>query len=184
MQHVKRKLQRPVTLLGLPGVGKSTVAAAFALRFGVEAVDIDTEIIRQTGKPIAALFAEQGEAAFRQTEHAAIATALEIDPPVLLAPGGGAFAQERTRTLLQQRSCTVWLHDTERAILSRLAQQPGLRPLLAGGDPAARLREIAAERTPVYRLAHIHLDLCEQNVDSAVETLYGLLNRHGVIIES
>lgn len=135
-----------VVLVGPPGSGKSTVGSVLAARLGVALRDSDADIVAATGKPIADIFVDQGEAHFRELEAEAVRTALTEHDGVL-SLGGGAILRERTRALLTGRPVVfldVTLHDAVKRV--------GLdapRPLLIG-NPRARWRELMEQRRPHY----------------------------------
>ena len=176
------KLKTSVALIGLPGVGKSALADAFASRYGVPAHDIDSLIAADQGCSIPDLFARDGEAAFRAHEYTTIAARLQQTPPALLSLGGGAFAQENTRALLKANAVTVWLKASLEDVLQRIRAAPGSRPLLADPDPREALHRLARTRAPFYAEAAIHLDLHGVGIAAAVESLYAALLRHDALI--
>ncbi len=140
----------PIWLLGLTGVGKSTVGRALAARLGRAFADLDDEIAREAGASIAELFAREGEAGFRRREAAAVARAAAGD--AVVAAGGGAPCFGANLEVMQRSGPTVWLRDGLDAILARV--DVASRPLLAAApDPRARLAELLAARAPVYRRA-------------------------------
>src|SRR5215208_6703231 len=102
-------LDRHVALIGFMGAGKSTVAAELAERLDRPLVDVDAELERELGTPIAQVFAERGEAAFREAEEELTVEALADPVPAVLALGGGAPTSERVREALRDRAVTVLL---------------------------------------------------------------------------
>lgn len=139
---------RPVAVLvGLPGAGKSTVGRLMAERLGVGFRDTDEDIERRAGQRVAEVFASGGESRFRALERAAVRAALAHHDGVL-ALGGGAVVDPATRALLAGGP-VVHIDAGVREVLGRRGAVAG-RPLLAG-DAAARLRELAARRAPLYR---------------------------------
>jgi shikimate kinase len=179
---VSVKLKKSVALLGLPGVGKSAMADAFSRRTGVPVRDIDSLIEASQRRSIPALFASEGEAAFRRYEYDTITQVLQEKPPALLALGGGAFAQANTRALLKAESITVWLKASLEDVLHRIKSAPGTRPLLAEADPREALHRLARTRAPFYAEADIHLDLSGVGIAAAVESLYATLQSHDALI--
>lgn len=147
---------RSVALVGLSGAGKSTAARLVAARLGLPHADTDALVTARAGRPIPAIFAEAGEAAFRDLEAAALAAAL-AGSPLVLATGGGVVLHEANRALLRERAFVVWLDAPDEALLARLRAHDEERPLLAG-DAAARLAALRAARAPLYRAA-AHLTL-------------------------
>jgi shikimate kinase len=137
-----------VVLVGLPGAGKSTVGAALATLLALPFADTDDLVTEMTGRSVPEIFADDGEAVFREIEAAAIADAL-LDFDGILALGGGAVTTEAVRAELHAAGVPIALLTAEQdVLLSRIAGS-GHRPLLAG-DSAARLAELTAEREPLY----------------------------------
>src|SRR5579859_1264981 len=137
---------RSVVLSGFMATGKSTVGPPLAARLGVAFVDTDAEIERATGKPIRALWREEGEAAFRAREGALIARLLSDGVARVIAFGGGAVTTAATRRLALERALVVTLTASAEAVLAR-TEDVAARPNLAvGGDPVARARELMAAR--------------------------------------
>ncbi len=135
-----------IVLVGLPGVGKSTVGPAVAGALQISFVDLDAAISSQVGASAPDIIREQGEPAFRAIELALLRTLLEED--VVIATGGGVVVTEECRDLLKREPMVVWL-DADVDVLMRRAQA-GDRPLLAG-DLAQRLGQLRNEREAWYR---------------------------------
>jgi shikimate kinase len=146
---------RHILFCGTAGSGKTTVGALVARALGRDFVDVDRAVERAAGMSVAAIFASEGEAAFRVRERAAVVQALDGAKPAVISLGGGAlenddtFADARRHTL-------VWLKATVPTLAARLSGN-GDRPLLTG-DPLAKLHALAAEREPRYRQAHVIVD--------------------------
>lgn len=163
-------MQRPIALVGLSGAGKSTVARALATRLGWPLADTDALVVARAGRPVAAIFAEQGEAAFRALEAEALAAAL-AGPPAVVATGGGVVLHAANRALLQQQAFVVWLDAPDAALIARLAAHDEERPLLAG-DAAARLAALRATRAPLYAaVASMRLATEELTPETVVERI-------------
>ncbi len=138
-------------LVGFMGTGKTTVGRAVALRLGFQAMDSDHEIERRAGRTVAQIFAEQGEAAFRALERRVI----EGGHPargVVMACGGGLIVPPGMLELLRARGVIICLHASLETILRRTAPTR-TRPLLEVEDPAARIRQLYAEREEIYKRA-------------------------------
>ncbi|USI72195.1 shikimate kinase [Sphingomonas morindae] len=150
-----QRFTRPLVLVGLMGVGKSTVGRRLATRLTLPFVDADREIEAAAGLPIPEIFARYGEAGFRDGERRVIARLIDGRPRVV-ATGGGAFMNDETRALILDKAIAIWL-DADVDVLAERVGRRGDRPLLAGRDPRAVLTELAAVRNPVYALAHIHI---------------------------
>jgi shikimate kinase/RimJ/RimL family protein N-acetyltransferase len=135
-------------LVGPPGSGKTTVGRALADALGVAFRDTDTDVEQTVGKPISAIFTEDGEPVFRVEEERAVRTALDEHPGVL-ALGGGAVLSDRTRRLLAAHP--VAFLNVGMAEGVRRTGLSTARPLLAGVNPRARFKELLEARLPLYR---------------------------------
>ena len=150
-----KRLDRPVVLVGLMGVGKSTVGRRLARRLGLSFVDTDDEIEDASGFPAAEMFERYGEKDFRDGERRLVARLVEGDVRVI-ATGGGAYVDPRTRQLLNDRAITVWL-DAPIDILAERTSRRDTRAQLRDTDRKAVLQRLDEERRPSYREAHIHV---------------------------
>ena len=137
------------------GVGKSTVGRRLARRLGLPFVDSDAEIEDASGYPAAETFERYGERDFRDGERRLVARLIEGNVRVI-ATGGGAYVDPRTRKLLNERAITVWL-DAPVDILTERTSRRDTRALLRNGDPKATLERLSQERRPSYAEAHIHV---------------------------
>ena len=147
--------RRTIALVGLMGVGKSSVGRRLATTLRMPFVDADAEIEAAAGRSISDIFAEMGEVEFRAGEHRVIKRIVE-GPPTVLATGGGAFIHEGTRKLLQDSAVTVWL-QAELEVLAERATRRDTRPLLRGKDPKEVLSRLAEVRYPIYAEADVHV---------------------------
>ena len=145
---------RAIVLVGMMGSGKSSVGRRLANRLGLPFVDADTEIETAAGMTIPEIFAQRGEAEFRDGERRVISRILTTRAPLVLATGGGAFMNAETRERIKQFGISVWL-KAEPDVLMRRVRKRSNRPLLQTADPEGTLRRMLAEREPVYALADI-----------------------------
>ncbi|MBM3944037.1 MAG: 3-dehydroquinate synthase [SAR202 cluster bacterium] len=172
-----------IFLTGFSGAGKSTVGREVARRMGWTFVDTDAEIVRIAGKPIPAIFSEDGEATFRQLEHKALAGVCARDRQVV-STGGGIVTRASNRALMQGHGIAVCLEAEPETIYERLREQNAhaeteeVRPMLAAADPLKRIGELKAKRQRHYALAHwtVHTDrLSPQAVAGEVVHAWQLL---------
>ncbi len=147
--------RQPIVLVGLMGVGKTTIGRRLALRLALPFVDADAEIETASGMTVSEIFARFGEAHFRDGERRVIARLIDGAPKVI-ATGGGAFIQDDTRALILARTRAVWL-DADIATLVDRVRRRETRPLLKGRDPGEVLTALAAVRNPIYAQAPIHV---------------------------
>ena len=144
---------RTIALVGLMGVGKSSVGRRLANALELPFRDADAEIEAAAGRSIPDIFADLGEPAFREGERRVIARLLD-EPAHVLATGGGAFMNPETRALIKSRAVSVWL-KADLEILARRVGRKDSRPLLKGKDPLAVLRDQAELRYPAYAEADV-----------------------------
>jgi shikimate kinase len=163
------QLTRTIALVGMMGAGKSSIGRRLAARMQVGFRDADTEIESAAGRPVPAIFAEYGEAAFRECESRVIARLLET-PAHILATGGGAFMTSDTRERLRQKATTVWLRAPVDILFARVKRK-GERPLLNTANPRETLERILREREPTYALADIIIDSEDAPHGETVEKL-------------
>lgn len=154
-----------LSLVGMPGCGKSTVGRHLSRQLGLHFVDSDAEIEHRIGMPIRDFFAAHGEAAFRDIEQDVI-DELTQRPDQMLATGGGAVLRPSNRDALHSRTHVVYLRSSPEELYRRLRHDTH-RPLLQVADPLARLRELYRERDPLYRrTAHFVVEGARPSVHS------------------
>jgi shikimate kinase len=144
---------RSIALIGYRGTGKTTVAQQLALRLGWDWVDADVEVELRAGKSIAAIFADDGEAAFRDLETGVVET-LCARERAILALGGGAILREDNRTAIARCGAVVWLQASVETIHRRLAEDATTatrRPNLTNSSGQQEIAEVLKVRTPIYR---------------------------------
>jgi 3-dehydroquinate synthase len=143
-----------LVLVGLPGSGKSAVGRRLAQRHGATFVDLDDMIERRVGRPVPAIFADEGEQAFRRYEREAVLSLGPADPDArlrrVIATGGGAVIDPRNRWLLYRGRYPVWLDGPAEALGHRIGRSPNVRPLISGRDPTVAIRELAVARERFY----------------------------------
>lgn len=152
---IAARITRPVVLVGLMGVGKSTVGRKLAMMLGRDFVDADDAIVEAAQRSIPEIFATFGEAYFRDGERRVIARLIDEGHGVI-ATGGGAFIDPATRQRVLDRAIAVWIDCDTDTLVERTSRRP-TRPLLQQGDPHAILSRLAAERAPFYAEAPIRV---------------------------
>lgn len=168
---------RSIVLVGMMGVGKSSIGRRLAARLDLPFVDADTEIEQAAGMPIPEIFAQHGEPYFRDGEARVIVRLLS-GAPLVLATGGGAYMRQATRDIIRQRGVSLWLKADADLILRRVRRRND-RPLLQSGDQLATIEKLIMERYPVYADA----DICilshdvphERIVEDCINALFSQL---------
>ena len=155
IRAIARRIDRPLVLVGMMGVGKSTVGSRLADMLKRRFVDADAEIEQAAQRSIAEIFAEFGEPYFREGERRVIARLMEEHDGVI-ATGGGAFIDDETRALILDRGIAVWIDCTIDTLVDRTGRK-NTRPLLRDGDPREILTRLHREREPFYAQAPIRV---------------------------
>jgi shikimate kinase len=169
-----------LSLVGMPGCGKSTVGRHLARQLALDFVDSDHEIEARIGMPIREYFALHGEPAFRDVEQDVI-DQLAGRPSQVLATGGGAVLRPSNRDALHARSHVVYLRTTPEELGRRLRHDTQ-RPLLQGGDPLRRLRDLFHDRDPLYRrTAHFVVESARPTVQSLLGMVLMQLELAGLV---
>ena len=153
-----------IYVVGFMGAGKSTLAQALGVRLGWRVEDIDTLVERREGLTVAEIFARRGEPHFRAVEQAVL-TDLLPTRHVVIATGGGTYADGNNRSLINQDGISIWLDVSWRAVVERLPID-GSRPLAADRSVMERLFDA---RQPSYWHAHVRLDAERASTDALVE---------------
>lgn len=163
-----------LVLIGFMGTGKSAVGRTCATQLGFPYHDTDTWISRRVRKPISQIFAENGEAFFRDCERDAVRE-LSVRSAIVLSTGGGVVLDPENTRMLRESGIVVLLTATVETILARVGGR-GSRPLLQSDDPESRIRALLLERDSAYRAAADAVvdtsDLTREEVAEQVVALY------------
>lgn len=168
--------RRTIALVGLMGVGKSTVGRRLARRLDLPFADGDIEIEAAAAMTVSDIFTELGESQFRAGEARVMKRLLE-GPRIVLATGGGAILDPETRAVLKERAVTVWMRADLETVVQRV-QRRDTRPLLRGRDPLETLKGLAEARYPIYATADVTVEVGGGAHAQAVETIVAALEAH------
>ncbi|HVE52140.1 MAG TPA: shikimate kinase [Ramlibacter sp.] len=169
-----------LSLVGMPGSGKSTVGRQLSRRLALPFFDSDHVIEQRLGCSIREYFAREGEAAFRDAEEKVLA-GLAQGPDAVVATGGGAVLREANRGHLRDAGRVVYLRSTPEELFRRLRHDTH-RPLLQVADPLGKLRSLYAERDPLYReTAHFQIETGRPSVPTLVNMIVMQLELAGVL---
>jgi shikimate kinase len=173
---------RSIVLVGMPGCGKSAIGRRLAPRLDLPFVDADEEIERAAGKSITDIFAEHGEAHFRDGERKVIARLLASGPQVL-ATGGGALMAEETRANIRRTGISIWV-KAELPVLVRRVSKRSNRPLFEGRDPETVMKELMQARYPLFAAADIVAESRDVPHDVIVDEILEALAASPVLKEA
>ena len=171
-----KRLDRPIVLVGLMGVGKSTVGRRLAKRLGVPFVDSDSAIADAAGDSPAEIFERYGEQDFRDGERRLVARLVDGEIRVI-ATGGGAYVDPRTREMLNDRTITIWL-DAPVDILADRTSRRDTRAQLRQGNAKDTLERLSIERRSFYEQAHIHVKSGDGAHRDVVDAIVEALEKH------
>ena len=168
--------RRTIALVGLMGVGKSTVGRRLARRLCLPFADGDIEIEAAAAMTVSDIFARLGEDEFRAGE-ARVLKRLLHGPRIVLATGGGAVLNAETRAELKARAVTVWMRADLDTVAARV-QRRDTRPLLRGRDPLEALKDMAEARYPFYAAADVTVDVASGAHGEAVDRIVQALETY------
>ena len=170
-----------ISLIGMPGCGKTTVGRQLARRLRAVFIDSDRVIEERIGCSIRELFEREGEEAFRAVEEAALDDLTRTGGGAVLSTGGGAVLRPATRMRLRERGQVVYLHALPDDIYRRLRHDT-TRPLLQTKDPLQQLRSLYAQRDPLYReTAHFVIETGRPSVATLVNMVVMQLELAGAV---
>ncbi len=170
------KAPRPIILIGLMGCGKTTVGRELSKMLGMPLLDMDAVIEEQIGKPIPAIFQEEGEAHFRALETALLRYLLQEEGNSssgvpIISTGGGVVLREENRAILRRLGFCVWLNVEVPTLIARTARSNN-RPLLANTNRRATLERLSEQRNPLYaQTAHLELDSTKMDIGTVVRCI-------------
>lgn len=168
--------RRTLVLVGLMGAGKSSIGKRLAARLGLAFRDADQEIEAAAGATIPEIFARHGEADFREGERKVIARLLQ-EPVHVLATGGGAFIDARTRAVVRERGISIWLKADLDELVRRTSRRSS-RPLLNQGDPRQVLADLMERRHPIYAEADMTVFSGDCSQEEMVDRVVAALESH------
>lgn len=170
-----------ISLIGLPGCGKSTVGRQLARRLGVDFIDSDAVIEQRIACSIRAYFDREGEDRFRDLEESVLDELSAVSTAAVLSTGGGAVLRLANRERLRQRTSVVYLRSSPEEIFRRIRYDKS-RPLLQVANPLEQLWRLYDQRDPLYReTAHYVIDTGRPSVATLVNMITMQLELSGVV---
>ena len=163
-------MKKIIALIGLMGVGKSTLGLKLANSLNYYFVDSDQEIEDREKKSINDIFAQNGEKYFREAERKLIEEITSRDENIIISLGGGAFINEASREILQQRALIIWINASVNVILQRIGNKAN-RPLLNQTDKRKTLEDLARKRFPIYSQCDLKFDTGEESHEVIIQKI-------------
>lgn len=164
-----------IALIGLRGAGKSTLGSKLAAERGVPFIEIDNEIEKETGMPLAEIFSLYGQSGYRAIEKRTLERVLAANERAVISVGGGIVSEKETYDYLLAQCHTVWLKALPEEHMSRVIAQGDFRAM-AGSDRAMEdLRRILEAREPLYRKADASVDTSGETVEASFSKLSAVL---------
>ncbi len=177
IDFIKAGLDKPVVLVGLMGAGKTSLGKILAECLAVSFVDSDDVIIRRENLSVSEIFAQKGEAYFREVEKKVISDLMQGETLRIIATGGGAFMNETTRQVIQKNALSVFLKADQDVLLGRIGTGEN-RPLFKEKNPSDVLNNLIVERYPVYELADLQVETYEESEEKTLNRLVDTLYTH------
>ncbi len=166
-----------IALVGLMGVGKTTIGAKLAERLKYYFIDCDREIEDRQQRSIREIFAQSGEKYFRNFEADVVKEISLRDEEIVFSLGGGAFMREETRNILKEKAVTIWLYASVDEILLRIGNKNN-RPLLNNSKKHKReiLEDLAAKRYPFYALSDFKFDTAKESHEAIISKIIKIIS--------
>ena len=168
-----RQSDQHLVLIGLPGAGKSSLGRVVARRLNRPFMDFDVEIERRSHVTVARIFAERGEAAFREME-VELTHELVHAPPMVLAPGGGWVTNPGVVALLKPRSTIIHLQVSPVEAVRRVSRSRHVRPLLRTADPLVAMQQLWDDRAHLYACADVEIATEVHDYQRVIESIVAL----------
>ncbi len=163
-------MKKIIALIGLMGVGKTTLGLKLANALGYYFVDSDQEIEDRENKTISEIFKQNGEVYFRQLEKNLIAEIIQRDENIVISLGGGAYMNEETQKILRQKTLVIWISASIATILHRISHKAN-RPLLHNTNKRKVLEDLAKKRYPIYAKCDLKFDTDNETHDSIIKQI-------------
>jgi len=170
-------IPKTIALVGMMGAGKSTIGSRLAKKLGKPFCDSDQAVEKAAGGySVSDIYEQWGEKAFKEAENNVISRLLSTEPVHVLSTGEGAFIDEKTRTLLQDKTITVWLKSDVLTLANRVQRK--MRPQLIDGNTEAVLEALVKDRYPIYGMADICVESNDEFYQEAVDRIIVALKDH------
>ena len=172
----KKFSKKIITLVGLMGVGKTTLGSKLAEKLGYYFIDSDQEIEDRQKKPIKEIFSEEGEEFFRKIEKKVIEEIVLREERLVFSLGGGAFINDELRKFLKEKTLVIWLDASIDDILARVSGNNN-RPLLRAPNKRKTLLDLAKKRAPIYSEAHLKFNSSSEKREAIINKIIKSLEK-------
>jgi shikimate kinase len=177
LKNHKEKSANIIAIIGLMGVGKTTLGLKLADKLGYYFIDSDQEIEDREKRSINDIFDKNGEKYFREIEKKVIQEVILRDEKIVLSLGGGAFINEEVRKILKEKAIVIWLHASIDNILHRIGYKNN-RPLLNKVNKRKALEDLVKKRYSIYAESNFNFDTGEENQESVINKIVKQVNEH------
>ena len=167
-------IKKPIALVGMMGVGKTTIGKRLAKKLGVAFKDSDQEVEKSAGGySVADIYAQWGEQSFRTVERNVIQRLLKTEPMHVLSTGEGAFLDPETRSILQDQAIVVWLKSDIKTLVERLQRKarPQLGEMVSPEEMQKTIEDLIEKRAPFYSMADISVESNDEFYQDAVDRI-------------
>lgn len=169
--HEQKVRRRRIALIGLRGAGKSTLGSRLAQALNISFVELDREIEKDTGMPLAEIFSLYGQSGYREIEQRTLRRVLEQNERAVISVGGGVVSEKETYDYLLSHCYTVWLKAQPEEHMARVIAQGDFRAMAGSDEAMADLRRILEAREPLYRQADLQLDTSGESPEQSFTRL-------------
>lgn len=166
--HEESLRRKRIALIGLRGAGKSTLGAMLAKEINIPLVELNREVVRETGLPVSEVIALYGQAGYRRIEHRVLERVIADNDRAVIVAGGGVVADEEAFKLLLANCYTVWLKAQPEEHMARVLAQGDTRPMSGNEEAMADLKRILAARESSYRKADAVVDTSGQAPEASL----------------
>ena len=174
--NMSKKSAKAIVIVGMMGVGKSSVGKTLAREINYKFFDSDNEIENASNLNITEIFEKYGEAYFRHAEFKIINNIISKNENIILSIGGGAYCNEKIKNLINENSRVVYLRASIKTLVSRLKNNLSSRPLLRGKDLKQKITFLTEEREKYYQEADYILEVDNLHINEIVEKIIKSFN--------